>query len=273
MEEDDWLDVIGGSAGLALGCEQFLKLNVYDEWHDAAVTAQRSCAENLVAKTRETEAGVAWIIPSEEFPLLGFAHGWSGIVTALSCAVRRISEEDQKASLETCLREASAFTDGLLTSHGEWRDFRSGLSKTKPLNRSWCHGLPGIIRGLIETQTYWTPGVRSKFDLFLKQIIQSVGSSETYRFCCGEMGNVDFLLDYARMSEQDEGSEKYSRSLLSAKKIISSTVTMQKHLIPELAFPGLFHGRSGILYTATRFILPDLPSLSGQNLHLSRGVI
>ena len=264
--EDPWLDVIGGSAGLALGCEQFLKLNILDEWHLAAETTQQTCALHIVHKACNTHPGLAWIVPGEKLPLLGYAHGWAGIVAALACTMRRTRNEVHKTMIEACLKEASAFPTSLLATHGEWRDYRTGTPTPAPLNRSWCNGLPGILRGLLETQNFWSEEVRQEFGSLVDKTIKSVGSSETYRFCCGEMGNVDFLLDYSRVLKSEENGKLYSRALSVTKNILSQQDEAHEHLVPELAFPGLFHGRSGIAFSAARLLTNELPSLSGQHM-------
>jgi lantibiotic modifying enzyme len=93
----------------------------------------------------------------------------------------------------------------------------------------------------------------------------SLGSGDAFRFCCGEMGNFDFLLDYSRINQlEDIENETRSSVVDVVDKIISLSNTRENHQIPELTFPGLFQGQSGIVYSASRFILPDLPSLSGQ---------
>lgn len=269
IASDKWLDVIGGSAGLALGCEQMLRLEVAPESAEAAAQAQQMSATHLMRMALDTGSGLAWKIPKEKDPLLGFAHGWAGVVAALASAKRRATSSAQESAIKTCLRDAAVYPQALFRIHHAWRDYRSGSLGGESLNSSWCHGVPGFLRGMLEIQKYWNEEVRSEIDSMIKRV-RALASSNAYRFCCGEMGNIDFLLDYSRATSAPELKfETHSRLLRITEEILSfaNNGGNKNRQRPELSFPGLFQGQSGLIYCAARFVLPDLASLSGQRMH------
>lgn len=268
IPNDRWLDVIGGSAGFILGCEQLLSLGVAPESAAAAATAQQAAATHLINMATNRGAGLAWKLPKEKIPLLGFAHGWAGIVAALASAGRRTTSESQQSAIESCLREAAAYPQAIFHTHRAWRDYRVGSLGSESLNRSWCHGVPGFLRGMLEVKSYWTDEVHSALESTIGQV-RAHASSDAYRFCCGEMGNIDFLLDYSRAAYTPEAEAETRSELLNTVGAILSFANnggKKNRRLPELSFPGLFQGQAGLMYCAARFILPDLTSLSGHHM-------
>lgn len=268
IPNDRWLDVIGGSAGFILGCEQLLRLGAAPESAATATKAQQAAATHLINMATDWGAGLAWKVPKEKVPLLGFAHGWAGIVTALACAGCRATSKTQQSAIESCLREAAAYPQAIFHANRAWKDYREGSLGAEALNRSWCHGVPGFLRGMLEVKRYWTEEVRAELESMLGRVC-ALDSSDAYRFCCGEMGNIDFLLDYSRATYTPEAEFETRSELLSTVGTILSFANnggKKNRRLPELSFPGLFQCQSGLLYCAARFILPDLPSLSGHNM-------
>lgn len=262
---DRWLDVIGGSAGFILGCEQLLRLGVAPLTAVVAANAQQVAASHLINMATDWGAGIAWKVPNEKVPLLGFAHGWAGIVAALASAGRRATSKSQQIAIESCLRDAAAYPQAIFNTRRTWKDDREGFRGGESLNRSWCHGVPGFLRGMIEVQRYWTDEVHSEIDSMIRHV-RAFASSNAYRFCCGELGNLDFLLDYSKAANAPEYEfETRSEMLHTIEAILlfSNNGGKKNRQFPELSFPGLFQGQSGLAYCAARLILPDLPSLSG----------
>ena len=271
IQNDDTLDVIGGAAGLILGCEQFLNLDSRNKYSQDALTMQEECSKNLMKQAfKYNSTSVAWLTPSEKHPLLGFAHGWSGIVNALSITCNRTENIKLKEVITSILENASRFPHQLLISHGEWKDFREEPLGYKSLNRSWCNGKPGIIRGLIEIKDHWTPKVSNEFHLLVNSIVKDVGKSKTLRFCCGEVGNIDLLIDFHELTDNADFNNQLCMNIkIAISNVLNEVKKKQDKIVPELTFPGLFHGTSGILYTFSRLFLLELPSLSGHRISTS----
>lgn len=262
---DVWFDVIGGSAGFILGCNQYIGGNTDDEISQRIISIQNYCAKHLLKSAKYFDTGIAWIIPNEPLPLVGFAHGSAGIISALSCVLKtKKSDASLFESINEALHEATLFLNQLLTKNGAWFDYRGGEATS--LNRSWCNGMPGVLRGLLEVDDWWTKLIRTEAVVLFEQIRNSIGSTDVHRFCCGEMGNIDFLLDVARLMNFSEKERLISFCLFQAEQILYLATQGNSTFVPERVFPGLFHGLSGILYTVSRFFLPKLPSLTGQKL-------
>ena len=203
-------------------------------------------------------------MPGQALPLLGYAHGWSGIVTALAARQRTTADWDEAAMITSCLERAARFPSRLLAEHDQWRDYRFGLSK-EPLNKSWCNGIPGILIGLAACRSWCGDRVSRFGEVLAAQTVQTLGAGDIQRFCCGEMGNVDWCLDHAGTLAPGAATELRQRIAETAMRAVAATRLADGPLVPELAFPGLFHGRAGILYTALRSVVPTLPSLAGQD--------
>ena len=265
IKKDKWLDVIGGSAGFILGCEFFCSNNFNKKIIEKIEAAQVLCARHIIQSAKPFDKGIAWVIPSEEHPLLAYAHGWAGIVAALSCISKKTTGEVLFKEVNNVISKSICYLDYLLELDGNWFDYR-GQKKTK-LNRSWCNGIPGILRGLAEVDQYCTDDIRRKTTHFFQEIVSKFGTTETHRFCCGEMGNLDLILDYIRFSDDRDKMSKNLDLPLKIDHIVRSILYRGDKFIPEREFPSLFHGQSGILYTALRYYMPELPSLSGQSIN------
>ena len=264
IQYDTKIDVIGGCAGLIIGCEQLFCLEGELELKQIATKVQEECALHLVNNTHEDDHGLTWKIEGEEYPLLGYAHGWSGCVVALSIVLNRSSGLNIKARIKNCIANAVKFPQSLLVEYGKLRDYREGLTGEENLNRSWCHGLPGILRAFDEVSSLLDDTVKSEAVKLLKRIKSELNCSRTTRFCCGEMGNIDYLIDLYRGSSCGESTATTDALKYVVKDILNFAHQEQEEFIPELAFPSLFHGKSGMLYTASRIFNNELPSLSGQ---------
>ncbi len=260
VRTDQYLDVIGGVAGLVLGCEQVLRAGTSSRTQRRARAMQRACARRLMAAASTALDALAWTIPSERRPLLGYAHGWAGVVVALSTVRRNSRHHGIYSQIGECLGDAARFPLNALRHDDRWLDYRG--ESPKPLNRSWCNGKPGLLRGLLAVREFWSDGVENEVRSLGDDLRDQLNKSETYRFCCGEMGTVDLFLDWK--PSPDGSDRKLARA--AADSITCELTRSAPNLVPEHVFPSLFHGRAGVLYTAARLDRSELPSLSGQYL-------
>ncbi|PZQ43769.1 MAG: hypothetical protein DI551_11480, partial [Micavibrio aeruginosavorus] len=260
VHEDDALDIIEGSAGLIMGCEQVLKFHGDKSWSSDVLHVQKSATDRLVEKATAIDGGLAWIVPAEAKPLLGYAHGWAGIVTALSTVARHGENAHDVEEINACLDKSALYPQVVHEQAGAWHDVRQGRAST--LNNSWCNGIPGFVRGMIEIKDRLSPSMRQEAEELVNIVSGKAGLSNSYRFCCGEAGNVDLLMDIARRSEKGSFSETFERYATAT--LFSVNNRGSSNVMPEMAFPSLFQGKSGIAYTALRTVLPILPSLAGQ---------
>lgn len=264
VNSDKWLDIIGGSAGFIAGTSSNSFAKSDNHILESISRTRSLCSVHLVNNARRFGRGSAWVVPNEKLPLVGFAHGCMGVASVLALVGAECEQDQARRLLYERLEQTTVFMSDLLASNGSWFDYRGGMSK--PLNRSWCNGSPGILRGLSSIEMFWDDRIEVEFSSMLDDIKNSVGNSNIHRFCCGEMGNVDFLLDLARIGDTAERSNIWRCTSEISKKILVDALTEQSEFIPERVFPGLFHGQAGILYTAARFFAPELPSLTGHIL-------
>ncbi len=272
IKDDSWLDVIGGTAGLLLGCTKLRENDLSPDINQAVEDVLSIATTHLVASITESDAGPAWLVPGERLPLLGYAHGWAGIVVALSSASRYCDLHLQR-SISDCLNRTKAYPESLYMSYGQWFDHRSAKGKStsvpnsaKPLDHSWCNGAPGLLRGLLELDLN-NETLNEGTSTLTKAARNALSNSKAYRFCCGEMGSVDLLLDLGVVTNN---KDDYSMAVKRGKEIVKNTMDAihqkAEREVPELIFPGLFQGLSGIAYCGARTFRHQLPSLSGQSL-------
>ena len=265
---DRWHDVIGGSAGLILGIDRVLSVVTDSDLIIRARNLARLAVLKLIAVADTKSGRASWRTLGEDSPVLGYAHGWAGIVVAIHTARRILTNENDLKLIDACLEGASAHVEWELQEYGSWLDHRTN-DNADALNKSWCNGVPGFLRGMLEFEGQWSNVAASEMNSLFDGIKAHVDLGEAIRFCCGDMGNADLILDLAKRSTNEElRKQALSIGQTSLVAVLDHDATTEDKLLPELVFPGLFQGQAGILYTCCRFLLNDLPSLSGQNYQI-----
>jgi type 2 lantibiotic biosynthesis protein LanM len=273
LERDTLIDVIGGRAGLIIGLLRVLEAAPPAEIRRVAKSQLLMCAESLIGCAEQMPAGVAWRVPIEDRPLLGYAHGWAGMVAALAGAYEHTNQETLTTQIETCLARAVQFLEGELMQHGTFIEHRSGHGVGSELNASWCNGVPGFLRGLLAARVPRSEMLRDVVGGLVRRTEAEIGTAPATRFCCGDMGAVDFALDLARATSDPS---REAAAVAAGRKTVRRACTVAQgpaaDLRPEVAFPGLFQNLGGILYTGCRLKETQLVSLSGQPMgHLVPG--
>ncbi len=267
--QDRALDVVGGSAGLLIGLARLkdIGLPAYEKERVEALSAFARL--HIVNSAKRKAAGLAWYVPWEEKPLLGYAHGWAGIVSALLLSLDAFEAKGVKEF--ATLSESLAYLKGDYELNGAFIEHRSGEGAGQSLNRSWCNGTAGFLRGACARRLPSARWLAHAVGPLRNNAIEQLGRSRTYRFCCGELGVVDCLLDLARAdgdTRQEAVVKRAGADLLD--RALCEIAGPASDLVPETAFPGLFQNIAGILYVACRLRSPDLISLSGQEAKLLR---
>lgn len=256
---DNYPDVIGGSAGLLLGLSRLGEtLESYSQIEKDISLVNRlrlECGLQLANKLRLSEGTASWLMVEGEQPSLSFAHGWAGAIAALDS----LRDKDD-VRISSALSLVSPFASLCFERDGAWLDYRGDL--IRPLNRSWCNGSAGLVRGL------FAAGLSSrvpseKLEQLILEVQSQVGSSGINRFCCGEMGVVDLLLDLRMANYPGLSAATSDIRDLAFDKLRDIWKDSGE---VEGIFPSLFQGRSGALFTAARSMDPSVRSLSGQNL-------
>lgn len=254
IDGDDWFDFTMGIAGLAVGCEHFLRLGTNCDLAARVAEIQQHCARRLVEVAVELDGAIAWIVRADPKPLLSYAHGWAGIVVALAAAKDR-ARGAAAFELESILNRAGRYPELLLKFGRGWLDERDGTPVDRRANRSWCNGLSGFIRGVWAVHPTWSPSVAEEFERSCLHLQERLATSDSHRFCCGEFGSLDLLIDV--LPAQPSRLTGVALQLLQPS--IGTAVSN-----PERVFASTYQGRCGMIYTAARLLNHDIPSLSGQ---------
>lgn len=261
VADDRWLDVVAGSAGLIMGCEQVLR---YLPPHLArpATRLMLSAKDHFLRSAKTFDGYKAWTIPDERLPLVGYAHGWAGIVSALMIASIRAGSENERAGILSMVQQTVNFPLSSVTDDGTWLDYRGSLdtdAEFPKVNRSWCNGTIGILKGLSNLEDLLPRELAKVFTQF-EFNLSSVSDREVTRYCCGQIAELDLAIS-------EPFNVKHDDVLRLAEHIVSKSVEpVSDHLardIPERFYASLFQGKAGILYSALRVFNPALPSLSG----------
>lgn len=151
-----WPDLLGGVAGVLIG----LACTPLPPGHDAARgEALARLIRRLAAMGVADASGVRWPMATTETPVVGLAHGASGIALALLVAARRLEghtpgvrrsrssgrHSDAAALARRWAGDALRWEEGLWDAdRGGWPDLRKQMSGP---GLAWCHGALGV--GLI----------------------------------------------------------------------------------------------------------------------------
>jgi len=275
INQDVYHDVIGGNAGLLLALTRIVRSSLFKKMpHESRIRIQslsHVALQRLIDSAQPQEKGLAWLPKQgEDKPLLGYAHGTAGII----CAIQAICDNQLLFSIsEECLTIArnvivSALEYQSSQKHeasGSWIDLRSIVPENGPLNASWCHGWAGLGLCYIgQIRNEFSDEVVSAYKNICKTALHSDADTIDY-YCCGTAGMVDFLLEAARLSNDNDlythARDNIAQSLHNLKELTHFTSRFGR--IDPKMFPGLFQGITGIGYTALRLIDPALPSLCG----------
>lgn len=251
IRKDQKFDVIAGSSGTILSL-----LSLYRQLPEKKIIEKAIlCAEHLLNSSIEVKKNQrAWINPViSKKPQIGFAHGGSGIATALSQLFFYTKDE---RLLQVAL-EAFNFEDRFFCEERKnWPDLRESLKKSI-FPFGWCYGASGC--GLARLQAFKFLDARAKEKT--EKAIESVMNAkegEKDGLCCGNLGQIEFLLKASHVLLNDEYkkcAEEKAQKMLLKKEWVSFRGLEKYHV-------GLFQGLSGFGYSMLRLHYPEkYPSL------------
>ncbi|MFF3766381.1 type 2 lanthipeptide synthetase LanM family protein [Streptomyces sp. NPDC001922] len=197
LDASEEFDVVGGSAGCALVLAALGPAS-----DDGAVRKLAArVADHLLAGAAQDGDAYTWNHPriESERPLTGFAHGASGIATALGRLHPLLPERGCAAAAVGALAYETAVQDA---ASGNWPDFRSDVpSRFRSL---WCHGAAGI--GMARLDLLDRPGFAALRKQLLADAVAALGPSDggadahrlldrgSDSMCHGDLGNLELLL-------------------------------------------------------------------------------
>jgi type 2 lantibiotic biosynthesis protein LanM len=261
IEQDEYLDIIGGAAGCIGGL-----LSLYHQVpSERTLHAAVQCGERLVARAQQMEHGVGWLVPREPRPLAGFAHGAAGIAWALlKLATVTGGEHFRTTALAGIAYERSLFS----REAGNWRDLRAWTRNHSSSNgdgdlfmTAWCAGAPGV--GLARLSALEQPGdvaTRGEIDAALKTTLNH-GFGQNHSLCHGDLGNIELLWQAGQIFNDSRWHAEASQ----LGGMIVESIAGNEALCGtpmRVATPGLMTGLAGIGYGLLRLAEPQrIPSV------------
>lgn len=208
-------------------------------------------ANRLTALRSEYGGFNAWIQKSSNNPILGLAHGTSGIAMALALAYQQTGNAGYLSYSSDAVDYENHFYD---PANG-WPDFRRALDDKREYMCGFCSGAPGI--GLSRLNML---GISKNLDaVLLNDIEKAIIHSRNFtiqrwdHLCCGNAGRIDLLVSAGKKLNRVE-------LLTEAGQLLSWMVAHKKHCghyqllnaEANLQAAGLFTGLAGIGYEMLR---------------------
>ena len=260
IAQDEFLDFIAGSAGLAV-CLLTLAEHRPSEHLDRVI---RLCGERLLAKAEAQTAGIGWRMPlAGDRALAGISHGAAGIALALLQLEAATGDERYRAAALGALEfERSLFQP----AEGNWPDLREdeeeqGIEQSSGhFMLAWCHGAPGVGLARIAGLPWLDDAaIRGEIAVAVKTTLER-GFGENHCLCHGDLGNLELIADYARLT----GDEALLAEVHRRAGGIVDSIRRDGWLfgLPgNIETPGLMAGLAGIAYGLARLAHPELPSV------------
>jgi type 2 lantibiotic biosynthesis protein LanM len=212
IERDEFLDIIGGTAG-CLG--SLLSLYRYAPSARTLAVAHQ-CGERLLARAQFVRQGVGWLTRiGESRPLTGFSHGAAGMAWALGELAALTGEERfRMTALAAIAYERSLFSP----EEGNWPDLRDQETIDRPPENgaekfvvAWCHGAPGIGLARLQSLSYLgDKTTRAEIDAALKTTLAK-GFGGNHSLCHGSLGNIELFLQAGEILGDPWCREQVSR--------------------------------------------------------------
>lgn len=260
LERDEVYDIMGGSAGLLASL-----ITLYEVGDvESSLQFATKCADYLINNKLTLDNGVvAWRSPTNTYPLGGFSHGVSGIAWALLKLYKLTSvPRYRNTAIEALEYERFLFSE----AEHNWKDLR-GISEL-PRDTSkdkfmiaWCHGAAGIGLSRISIRNFINDNkFESEVDYALQTTMEK-GLGMAHCLCHGDLGNLDFILEYGKAYDNESLItlvREHALKLVSTVKINEWTSNPLND-IPEL---GLMTELAGIGYELLRiYDFINIPSV------------
>ncbi len=262
IEQDEGFDIVGGAAGCIGGLR-----SLYLRAPSAQVLAAASlCGERLIAGALKMERGLGWITPvPAKKPPSGFSHGAAGIAwSLLKLSTLTGDERFRAAALAGIEYERSLFS----TEHGNWLDQREtggflrrkGEAEPRSIT-AWCYGAPGIGLARLSTLAELDDAeTRAEIERAVRHTAAH-GFGQNHSLCHGDLGNIELLAEYARVS----GDRRSASEVARLAGVILESIGRRGWLcgLPSgVESPGLMTGLAGIGYGLLRLAAPErVPSV------------
>ncbi|MUH01782.1 type 2 lantipeptide synthetase LanM [Scytonema sp. UIC 10036] len=128
-------------------------------------------------------------IPNAPRPLLGMAHGASGIAYALSKLYSFIGDSTLLTPIHAALEYERSFYN---QEHQDWPNLWKDPASPAFMS-GWCGGAPGIGLARLEMLNLFGEELMSDIEASCQATLRHIGSGG-HHLCCGEAGRIIFLV-------------------------------------------------------------------------------
>ena len=254
LAADDTYDVMAGSAGTLLAL-----LAHHDRFGGSDVLDRGlACGDRLLDARVGVNGHRTWRTLDDE-PLLGFAHGASGI----ACALARLAATTGDTRYEEAAREALAYESAHYSA-----DRSNWLNPTWDVAEAdvdrWCYGRTGAVLARLEI------GTSLDDESFIVEAAETLTATEgaglgpVDTLCCGNVGRTEAMLEAVRRTDAAPTDARAFAGRLVARAEREGSLSMPGHA-EAVTDPTFFDGVSGVAYTLLRLrdpgSLPCIPLL------------
>ncbi len=212
--EEKECDLLDGMSGAVCLYSKLYKLTRNNKYLELA----ERFGNIILSRGVKTENGLCWTNKEGMQPLLGMAHGNSGMIVMLA----ELYKNTGKREYYTAAKEAVRYEDAFYSEKtGNWLDFRgeeiSEMEESDPV--AWCHGAGGICLSRLALMEC---AKERRDKLFQEKILRDVKravkklASQGYRkgmcLCHGSSGNLLILKEYLKYFK-DEETEKICQKM------------------------------------------------------------
>lgn len=243
-------DVVSGNAGLLLSLIKYFELTDNNQ----SLKMARYIKNRIIFKGFENGKFKNWNYQQNK-TLLGYSHGSSGILYALS---NYLKYEKDKPRLLKLLRSVLVYEEEFYSKeHNNWPDFRGSEPDLGIV--SWCHGAVGI--GMSRLRLYDEGVFKKESEKIIKRAYTKMSDNKLHildTLCCGNAGRVDFMIELMNRSLLDKYGITYLDEIAShlVRSFDNNTLRyFSKFDTPDLNV-GFYHGLSGIGYQLLRYLEP-----------------
>ncbi|WP_428264754.1 type 2 lanthipeptide synthetase LanM family protein [Haliangium sp.] len=268
VDDDHYLDVIGGAAGaipVLLGLDRVMP-------GTRALATAVHCGEHLAGQAQPQAAGLGWPRKDGGVPLTGFAHGAAGVAWALlelAASTAAAGHPGHERFREVAVG-AIAYERGLFSpERRNWPDLRAlrdGVGPDLDLGQAkytaaWCHGATGVGLARLASLDHLDDGVvREEIEVAIATTLVR-GFGHNHSLCHGDLGNLELLALAAERLGGDDRRRLYQATAAGIVADIDARGGICG-LDFDIDTPCLMTGLAGIGYGLLRLAAPaQVPSM------------
>lgn len=247
LPEDCEIDYVGGLSGLIV-----LLTNIYKYEEDELLLNTIVKMSNILLEK------------SDDCKLTGLAHGYSGIILALSKVSKILKDNKLDYSKYLCkitrlISLENTFYENKIEN---WLDLRKGQELKD--NTFWCHGAAGILLcrcEVLNCNIIDSTILEEDIKKSIKKLLNfGFSKDKNHSLCHGIFGNVDILINASKITKSSELLEKAKCEAYNALNYIKcNSLKLGMNSTNDLM--SFMLGISGIAYTLLRLNNPVIPSI------------